>query len=355
METAAVSKQHEQHVRNIVYSRMRLPCKSLIVLLLTGVICLTNGWAGSSLRAQQKIALTVKKNKFCINGRPKFLLFASYFDASDAVFLRKDLDLLHRKGFNGIRIFPNWWNEPAHSGHTLFDSLGHIRPHRMKKLLAVINAADTRHLAVDITFCHETISGLSIEDYKKGIIQVVKALKNYTNILYDLQNERNGHETFFSEKDIISLREKLKAIQPGILLSASEAYEATPEEDIAFVDHTRLNVVNYHEPRGGAWWDSTSSRVRRLLSAGKPVYLGEPGRWRPGSSLTAEDLITAARAAKKAGAAAWTFHSEAGFDLDHSSYVSRLDPKVEGLFLDSLSSVMQVTPWGLNENELQIK
>lgn len=328
---------------------MRLPCKPICILFLTGFISFTGGWGCCSLLAQQKIKLTVEKDKFCINGRAKFLVFASYFDATDAIFLQKDLDFLQQNGFNGIRIFPNWWDNQTHD-HTLFDSLGHIRPNRMQRLLAVMKAANTRHFVVDITFCRETIPGLRIEDYKKGIIRVVKALKNYTNIIYDLQNERNGKETFFSDKDIISLRKKLKAMQPDIMLSASEAYEATPEEDIAFVDHTGLDIVNYHEPRGGAWWDSTSSRVERLLESGRPVYLGEPGRWKAGSSLTVEDLITAVTSAKKAGAAAWTFHSEASFNLDHSSYVSHLNPKVEGSFLDTLSRVMHLTPWGLSNH-----
>lgn len=304
-------------------------------------------WISIPAQAQGKIHLTAQGNKFCINGTPEFLVLASYFDALDAAYLEDDLDYLKEHGIAGIRIFPNWWDEAGQSSHTLFDPSGQVRPDRMRRLKAVLKAATVRNMIVDITFTRETVPGLQAENYKKGIAATVRQLKRYDNILYDLQNERNGDRTRLSGEDIIALRSQLKAMDPSIILSASEAYEATPEQDIAFVKRTGMDIINYHEPRGGAWWDMTADRVKALRTFGKPVYLGEPGRWMKNIPLTAANLTTALEAAKRSGAAAWTFHSEASFDLDHASLRSRLNPAVEQAFLDSLPQTLQRTAWGI--------
>lgn len=302
---------------------------------------LSAGWLKAPLYAQTKVKLTIKGDKFCINGQAKFLILASYFDALDAAYLQADLDYLQAHDIDGIRIFPNWWGSKTYSGHTLFDSLGHLRPEKLEQLKTVLKAADQHDMVVDISFSRETVKGLDIAHYKKGIISTVKALKGFRNIFFDLQNERNGSPTFLPEKDVIALRKKLKAIQPDIILSASEAYEATPQEYLKFLAETEMDIVNYHEPRAGAWWNRTANCVKQLRKVGKPVYLGEPGRWTPGSSLTAENLITAVRNAKETGAAAWTFHTEAGFNLDHATFKSHLNPKVELAFLDSLPGLLK--------------
>lgn len=324
-----------------------IPVVALRKHLLMMTVLMATAVIPTQLHAQQPIMLTIQKDRFCINGRPEFLILASYFDAGDAECLSDDLDFLQAHGINGIRIFPNWWDQgDSYSEHTLFDAAGHIRKARWRKLIEVLKAARVHKMVVDITFSHETVEGLNIENYKKGILRTVKKLKKYTYLFYDLQNERNGRRTYFSEKDIFSLSRQLRLIQPTIILSASEAYEATPQDDLDFVARTGLDIVNYHEPRGGSWWDRTYKNVEELRSRLQPVYLGEPGRWKPGSSLTAANLITAVTAAKKAGAAAWTFHNEASFHLDHASLQSTLNPTVEKPFLDSLPIVLRRTPWG---------
>ena len=54
--------------------------------------------------------LAVQGDHFAVNGQGKFLLFASYFDAMHASSQTLDIDFqyLREKGFDGIRIFPNW-------------------------------------------------------------------------------------------------------------------------------------------------------------------------------------------------------------------------------------------------------
>ena len=63
--------------------------------------------SAATARAQ---TLAVQGNHFAIDGQGKFLLFASYFDAMHASSQTLDTDFqyLREKGFDGIRIFPNW-------------------------------------------------------------------------------------------------------------------------------------------------------------------------------------------------------------------------------------------------------
>src|SRR5438132_1128764 len=65
---------------------------------------------------------------FTLDGRPRFLLLVSYFDAlraSDAA-LEADFAFLRRSGVDGVRIFPNWWRCEAErqcGGHPAPDTL----------------------------------------------------------------------------------------------------------------------------------------------------------------------------------------------------------------------------------------
>ena len=71
-----------------------------------------------------------------------------------------------------------------------------------------------------------------------------------------------------------------------------------------------------------------------------PVYLQEENRRRwPGTSLTKDDFLQAARDAVSAGAAGWVFHTDAGFDLSASSFFDNLDD-VELATIDELGDAV---------------
>lgn len=111
-------------------------------LLITMLSCLL--LAAASAEAQRP-SVSVEGDHFLVNGRPRFLIFISHPDAMRArragpctnpsdTSLECDLkyikETLH---FDGIRIFPNWWNfidvgggllENWFASHTLFTTTG---------------------------------------------------------------------------------------------------------------------------------------------------------------------------------------------------------------------------------------
>ncbi len=300
------------------------------------------------LRAQAPV-LRSQGTQLLVNGHPAFLVMASYFDALNACCLKADLDFLARHGIRGIRIMPNWFDggePPTPSPRTLFDARGQLQRPALRRLKQVLRQAAARGMIVDVTFTRETVPGLQMADYERAILAAVSALRRYPFVFYDLQNEGNGGNRRIPDSSVNKLRAAIHRRFPGVLVSASQAFEIGPEDYAAFVDRCGLDLMNYHSPRGGSWWRRTGKVTQILRRAGKPVYLGEPGRWTPGGHLKAGNLLDAVTAAKAAGAAAWTFHNEACFDLRDAPLAARLDSAVERVFLDSLPGRLAHTPWG---------
>ena len=76
--------------------------------LLIGLWILLLGGAGA---ASPPPRLATAGAAFTIDGRPRFLLLVSYFDAlraSDAA-LETDFTWFAAHGIDGVRVFPNWW------------------------------------------------------------------------------------------------------------------------------------------------------------------------------------------------------------------------------------------------------
>jgi len=277
-------------------------------------------------------------------GQSSFTVFISYYDAlraSDSI-LDSDFAYLKSKGIGGIRIFPNWWDTTNgvydYASDTLMDGSGNLRTTQLNKLRTVLTKAQAAGLAVDVSFARETVSGLSVANYKRGIIETTGNMNQwgFSNVLIDIQNEHNGAITYLAESDVVDIKNAIKQVTTQYPIGASVAYEASPSEAASLVNSAGLDVVMYHDSRAGNWYDRTDTAVAGLMAAGKPIYLQEPQRWVPGSSLTSANFITAVTKAKSAGAAAWTFHTEAGFDLSSGSIQSQLSG-TEANFLNSLS------------------
>jgi hypothetical protein len=88
-----------------------------------------------------------------------------------------------------------------------------------------------------------------------------------------------------------------------------------------------------HDARAADWHDRTPAVVRTLRALGarrgaKPVYLQEPFAWQDERAPDRrERFLDAAARAKRAGAAAWTFHTRSAFILrDGRSLTAQLDP-----------------------------
>ena len=132
---------------------------------------------------------------------------------------------------------------------------------------------------------------------------------------------------------------------------ASVEQSKTPLQAGQRANATGQDVVAYHEPHFNEWWNYTYNWVRDLRAAsGKPIYLQEPLRYKPDENAwwyTAAGLQKAVKEAKRAGAAAWTFHTSAGFYMNQDNFIDQLALYPEREFLSSFKAGLDQTPWGI--------
>lgn len=313
--------------------------------------------------------LAVAEGKFTVDGTARYLVFISYFDALRATpaSLESDFQYLRENGFDGVRIFPNWWDLRARKefpSDTLMDGEGNLRPDRLAVLRSVLDCAARHGFLVDVSFAYEPVEGLSelrsdqigvpqgalpvnhvkLEAYKRGLSQVARELRVYRNILIDVQNEFNGRITHLSDDEVRELIAAIKEVDPGRLVTASLANEIAPEEVAARTNAVGADVVAWHESRNPWRFDAMDQLVERVrMATKKPVYLGEPAVMEDG--LTALEFIAAVTNAKKGGAAAWTFHTRAGFDLSSRSIRDALTEQ-EREFVRRFRKPLHATAWG---------
>jgi hypothetical protein len=265
-------------------------------------------------------ALSVSGTHFLLNGRPKFLVFISYFDAmrrADAAPNGLDADFAFFRGkVDGVRVFANWLAygcPPKPATDTLFDLSG-VDESRWPSLQRVLDTATEYGLLVDVTFDRDSVhrpGGMSQPSYVRALADVTRRLKGaYPNVYFDLQNEwdnRGAHAITEAE-----LREAAAAVHredPGRLITASGA----------FVKDAGLNFAAIHDPRDAHWFEEP--HYRDALVAGVATLFQEPKSFStfcPGQDKddTPGRHAAAAANARKAGAAGWTFHTRTSFRMD---------------------------------------
>ncbi len=298
----------------------------------------------------QTATLAVQGSHFTVNGTARFLAFVAYFDAMRATDARLDSDLAYfkSKGFDGVRVFPNWWRSGNGTGcrlyasDTLMDRRGALRPGRLNALKHVLDKANGKGLVVDLSFAPETVEGLGDSEYQTGLANTARELKGYRNVLFDLMNEYtgNGCRTSRAVSVVAALGQAVKSQDPDRIVTASRGPgEREAGHDAAIAS---LDAVAYHDPRTPDWYVRTTDIVVALKQAtSKPIYLQEPSKY-PGDSDAAHFLEAAARA-KRACAAAWTFHTSAGYDLSSAGARTRLTPP-ETAVVDGLLAALNAAP-----------
>jgi hypothetical protein len=315
--------------------------------------------------------LGTEGGRFTLDGRAHFLVFISYFDAmrTSLASLESDFRYLRTNGFDGIRIFPNWWDFRTgirFASDTLIDGNGHARLDRLVALKNVLDLAARHGLLVDVSFAYETVEGLSelrsdqvgtsqgalpvnrvhIDDYELGLIQITRELRAYRNIFFDIQNEYNGRITHLDDDEVRRLCATIKTVDPKRLVTASLANEIGPEEVARRSNEVGVDIVGWHESRNPWRFYEMDELVRRAKSeTTKPVYLGEPAVLDDG--LAAQDFVTAATTAKAGGAAAWTFHTRNGFDLSRKSLADSMT-EAEKSFVSTVRAHVDAAKWGVD-------
>ena len=324
----------------------------------------------------QAPVLGVSGQAFTVNGIPQFVVFFSYFGAirDDPATFRATLQYARSKGFNGIRMFPNWWADEASNGvchydpTPLFRADGSINDTTAPQFLTLLDIAAQEGMLVDVSLAMEPVQGLQFAQYQQAIGTLAYYLSvlsdGYRHVLLDLQNEydvANICKIVFSDSQIAQLAATVRANDqlpgrfPGshrLITGSRSGVGANPRREteppfsatancgtvaecqvVESAVIAGVEIVADHDFRAVNppylynWWDGTFDRVSRLkyysnLAASlgygqRPVYQQEPGREcspsRPGEycfSTNGQELVTAVTGAKRAGAAAWTFHTQ---------------------------------------------
>jgi hypothetical protein len=307
--------------------------------------------------------LAQQGDHFTVDGRPRFLLFISYFDGmrranaggSNTGDLDTDFAYLKSIGIDGIRVLPNWKSNCAgvtDDGQKLFTTAGTINESMWPVFLRLLNRAAIHGLLVDVTFTRETYSTpIPVAAYQSAIVTVAQRLRDaggYRHVLFDIQNEYPLHGlTATNVHDILSA---VHAADASRIATASGGSGQ-------IVNDAEMNTVAYHDPRNSDWFEATTaqtqfSNIRIAIGQPiKPIYYQEPMPFRPcadGSGISQDPTVgharLAAKHAKQYGAAAWTFHTRQSFTLAGRSLSAILQSdanqkaELEAIF-DSANSV----------------
>jgi len=270
--------------------------------------------------------LTVQGDRFAVDGVPRFLTFISYFDGMEALDVEGDLAFLHEKGFDGVRVWP--------SGVGLIRSDGTLDGGRLARLVFILDAARKVRMIVDVTFAAEQVAGLDAARSRAGIAATARAIAGFDNAMIDIQNERDVYGPFvrsLSAADVAATAAAIRQVDPRRIVTASNSPGTPAAQAARFTVDTGLDVTAYHDDRVPNWYER--GRLQSIVSAlrdnGRPAYLQEPTRW-PFPSTDRADYFLQARAnAKLAGAAAWCFHTDFGFDVRTARFQDRLASRAE--------------------------
>ena len=302
--------------------------------------------------------LSIHGDRFTVDGQDRFLVFVSYFDglhrpATDLI--DQDLQYLKDKGVVGIRVFPDW-HEPR-----LLDGSGAVNGERLERLLTLVERAERKGMMVDLSFDPKLPQIKNVDHFKEGsdgaggLKKIAAALREggRRNVIIDVCNEWDLNCGAFGVAGLQGIKDAIKAVDPDRLVVVSARAE---DQAVSFVKDYGFDAVTYHDPRDHApgrslhdnWATRTSPVVTglktRLADRGAvaPIYLQEPSRFiRPGEHRSDTDdepsrYGIAMTNAKKAGAAAWTFHTLAGGELSGNEPFSSLLLPGERAVLDSL-------------------
>ena len=104
-----------------------------------------------------------------------------------------------------------------------------------------------------------------------------------------------------------------------------------------------VDVLTPHFLRGSDWAAKTGPRLAAIknylqsTNRNIPIYLQEENRRNDNTGPTKDEFFEAVENAVNLGAAAWIFHTAAGFTLKGSTFFDNLDP-TERLVVDELGS-----------------
>lgn len=315
--------------------------------------------------AAQGVELGLKQDQFTIDGKPVFLLGCSYYSglgASEKT-VHTDLDELHRRGFNWIRVFADWtaYNKDLSAVDV---ATGAPRQPYLERLMHLCDECDRRGMIVDVTLARGTGANhepclRTLPIHRQAVETLVVALKSRRNWYLDLSNEQNIRDVrYTSIAELANLRDAAKKLDPHLLITASHGGDASKEEIRAYLQKDHLDLVSIHRERDAnapaKAADATRQYKQWIQEIGPvvPLQYDEPFRrgysdWEP----MATDFVKDLQASRDAGAAGWCFHNgdsrrapdrqpRRSFDLQSQSLFEQLDAQ-ERQFLTLLPAALR--------------
>ena len=165
--------------------------------------------------------LEIQDTQFLIDGKPAFLLGASYYGALGApdAFVERDLHELREHGFNWIRVWATW--DAFGSNVSAVDVQGNAREPYLSRLKRLCEKADQLGMIVDVTLTRGR-SLPSQEAHLNAVTILTQELRQFRNIYFDVGNERNIRDArYVSFEEASALRNRIKELDPNRLVTAS--------------------------------------------------------------------------------------------------------------------------------------
>jgi hypothetical protein len=292
-------------------------------------------------------ALGVSGHAITVDGRPTFLLGVSLFDALGRTPPRdQDLDALVNWRINIVRVWAHW-SAPIYAAD------GTLTRDGLARLTMLVRRLEARQLLLELVLLRPgQLPGQKFALFAspaarvQAVRSLTEALRSSRGILFDLYNEHDHPDGPISHADARVLRDAVKAIDPGRIVTMSSTHllgadgrmDKAGEENLrAEVGRgpggTAIDVVTPHFPRTADWATATARRIAVVrealdrLGSNAPIYLDEERRAEPRTLLDPDAYLEALGNAREGGAAGWLFHTAAGFDFAEKPFLAALSPK----------------------------
>jgi hypothetical protein len=304
--------------------------------------------------AQAPVAITVSGTAFHVDGRPTFLLGVSLFDALGSTPPRdQDLDALGQWGVRMVRVWAHWL-EPIYQGDGALTVPGRAR------LLALVGRLRSRGMILELALLRPgQMPGQGVAIFAseaarvRAVQEMTTALRDSRNVIFDLYNEHDHPGGPISHATGRVLRDAVKAIDParlvtisstgGHLVSGTSQVGAAEERNLREEAGTEagavaVDIVAPHFPRTDDWAAATGTRLAAVKSVldrlghPLPIYLNEERRSDDRVALEPAAYVDAFTRARQGGAAAWLFHTAAGFGLAKKPFLEALAPNERAAF-----------------------
>lgn len=228
--------------------------------------------------------LSIDGTRLLLDGQPYYFQGLSFFNAlynpafnADAAARNAWLAKFGANGINALRVWCQWDFAPPRNfvdtapEHTMYSPDGAVREDAFERLRALILAADTRRMVIEVTlFSHEKQPNLPDEVLERAARGMARRLAPYRNVIVQIWNE--------DSTAVLRLVEAVKAEDPARLVTNSPGFAGNLGDD---AQNRALDLLTPHTARGGdePFWELAPRQIASLLERyRKPVIDDEPAR-----------------------------------------------------------------------------